>query len=155
MRRCLEMAGRDMSKGRAKSVTLDSPLLSLARIARLVGLERAEKIWSSLAESAPRGLERLEISTEADLRAVFTDDILSPIPEGRLLARAMTGVFQELLEIFNRWVKYTVGSLPRCQSLSDIWLLLRANRDDRRQSLSPQPRNKVDKKVAERPGLGS
>jgi hypothetical protein len=44
------MAGSDMSKGRASSVTEASPRASRRRIARRVGSERAEKIVSSDCE---------------------------------------------------------------------------------------------------------
>src|SRR5271168_2324221 len=40
MRKCLETAGRDMAKGAASDVTVDSPRARRARMARRVGSER-------------------------------------------------------------------------------------------------------------------
>lgn len=50
-RRCFEIAGSEMLKGLASSVTEDSAFDNLARIARRVGLERAEKVKSRFLES--------------------------------------------------------------------------------------------------------
>lgn len=44
MRRCLEIAGSDMSNGFANCVTDDSPSASCSRIARRVGSASAEKV---------------------------------------------------------------------------------------------------------------
>jgi hypothetical protein len=45
-RKCLETAGRDMAKGAAREVTVDSPRARRARMARRVGSERAAKVAS-------------------------------------------------------------------------------------------------------------
>jgi hypothetical protein len=77
MDRCFEIAGREMSKGSASSVTEDTPLDNLSRIARLTGLERAEKTRSRLDEafdSPPCGED--SCTTAADLfvdAALFLD----------------------------------------------------------------------------------
>ncbi len=78
-----------MSNGRAKSVTVDSPLLSLIRIALRVGLERAEKTESRAAGLALRGprdsVVRVAIFLRRVLVGVSNQPLILETSEGYLI----------------------------------------------------------------------